>query len=164
MACVISGILSGIGVTSEAVAGLFWLPGIIFGIAFALVTISHLSKKIIFASSSTAIYFGVIQFSIFSSDLLKDSPYTVFAFSGALGAFMLAVSFVSMNKVERKVKAICIVTILGLIAGAIFYLTMSNFDYFDSPVGFIPSFVIWQVVVGTSLSFMGKMRKQPDKP
>jgi hypothetical protein len=151
---------------------IFWIPGIIFGILFAIVNFRRRFQMGLYAALSGVIYIAAVRiFFLASGNDLEH--YLIGGFlAGALGALALALATKLTNKTSLTLLNELLSTIIGGITGIAFvrlfiyalgepFSSNNNLSWVLLPV----AFAIWQVPIGwlltTSIQPNSNLSDQP---
>ena len=147
---IISGFLSGLLIDSWN-----YFPGIVFGIAlgrwFFVTQKTYLMKVLLWVGTSTLAYYIAFYTFFFVGELFDSNIISGFFSAGLVGGMLLAIS-TKLLIVKLNQKQIVIVALLGGMAGLIFAVEIAS--------SFLPHFILWQMVVGTTLGSMVDRNKQ----
>lgn len=144
-ALVISAVLSGWWLTNVGNEGNLYSPGpgMIFGLIMSCFLYTNVKKIIIFTFSSIWIYLGAVVIAL-ELDILGalGNESVNFILAGALGALCLNV-MVDLFRGKWRWWWYVVTLIIGGIAGNYFVVLWN-----DSTMGFINSYLAWQLPVG----------------
>ena len=138
---------------------IFWIPGAVFGILFAIANFHKKFQISLFAALSSIIYIGAVRIFFIASG--KDLNYYLVGgfFAGAFGALTLVLSIKLISKTSLAISNEFLSTIVGGITGIAFVQLFiyglgkpfsSNDDW---KWALIPvAFAVWQIPVGWLLT------------
>jgi len=156
--CFISGALSGYFTDSEPLAGdlrmsetAYYMPGLLFGLAWGIVAIRNFAKLLLFCGVSTLIYYLVLMIALSGTRIGSNFIVSAY-FASFLGAASVALAgHLFLGKRNNWLVNVGI-GVVGLICTPLALLT---------PLGFPISFAIWQVAVGVAMMAFIVLKPEP---
>ena len=138
---------------------IFWIPGLIFGVLFAIVNIRGGLRFIIYAIASGAIYIGAVQIFFRTIGTIDEEISINGGFlAGLFGAVLLALATKVIGSAPIKFVDEGLTALLGAILGVIFIqIVFTDFDVFGDGVTLLKhlilAFVVWQVPISWLLTY-----------